>query len=196
MSSVLLNGTPHLKLCYQRPVHPVHWAHLLVVVVLHTTDQPHALHLPDTPNREPSVATRFRKPSTGMPQFFCFFRFPPPHCEVAFLPLTFTQRVRRDSSLPLPIFLRGLDPFLPFTQVIWDLVSDILPRWTSFFSLPTAWFSFSSPRPTCPQSSPKRLLFFAAFWKPLLLGSDCLALSLFPSFSDRQLQAPFLNFSL
>ena len=30
---------------------------------------------------------------------------PLPHCQMAFLPLTFTQRVRRDSFLPPPIFL-------------------------------------------------------------------------------------------
>ena len=36
---------------------------------------------------------------------FVFFWFPPPHCQVVFLPLTFTQRARRGSSLPLPIFL-------------------------------------------------------------------------------------------
>ena len=38
----------------------------------YTTDHPHALHLPDAPNRKPSVATWFRKPSTGMLQLLCF----------------------------------------------------------------------------------------------------------------------------
>ena len=36
------------------------------------TDHPHALHLPDTLNRDPSVATWFQKPSTGMSQLLCF----------------------------------------------------------------------------------------------------------------------------
>ena len=45
--------TPNLKLCIQRSLHPVHWHRLLVVISLHHC--PHALHLPGTPNREPSV---------------------------------------------------------------------------------------------------------------------------------------------
>ena len=49
---------------------------------------------------------------------FVLFRFPPPHCQTAFLPLTFTQRVRRDSSLPL----------LPVAQFFWDLVGSLPTR--------------------------------------------------------------------
>ena len=49
---------------------------------------------------------------------------------VAFPPVAFVQMVRRDFSSPLPIFLQGFGPMLPFLQPFWDLVSDFPPRWT------------------------------------------------------------------
>ena len=46
---------------------------------------------------------------------------------MAVRPSTFTQRVRRDSSLTLPIFLRRLGPLLQFAKLFWDLVADPIP---------------------------------------------------------------------
>ena len=65
-----LDGALYVKLCIQRPVHPVHWP-----LHLWTTDHPHAPHLQDTPKREPCVATWFQKPSGGMPKLVCFSDF-------------------------------------------------------------------------------------------------------------------------
>ena len=59
------------------------------------------------------MVTWSRNPSADMPQLFVFFRFPPADRQVALLPIAFTGRVRRDSSLPLPILLRGRDPPFP-----------------------------------------------------------------------------------
>ena len=49
-------------------------------------------------------------------------RYPPHHHMLTFLPLSFTQRVRRNSSLTLPTFLRSFGPLFPIGQFFCDLV--------------------------------------------------------------------------
>ena len=85
-------------------------------------DHPHALRLPEAPNKEPSVATRFRKPSTGMHQI-----------STLGLPGAFSSncwRRRRDTSLSVPVFFEIFAPWVPFLQTLWDLVADFPPWWT------------------------------------------------------------------
>ena len=130
------------------PLHPVshtsHASHLLGLIELH--------HRPTArttcvfvPNNEPSVATCFQKPSTGIPQLLCFSDS---HalCHMALLlPLTLhSEGWQRDSSLPLPIILGGFWPF-----------ASITPRYLqSGFWLPSntdndAVCAFPYPLPCC-----------------------------------------------
>ena len=76
-----------------------------------TTAQPHAPHLPAFHDKEPSVATWPLKPSAGMPQLLCSRDSHFVMQNKAFIPLAFTERVRADTSLPLPHFPRR-SPFL------------------------------------------------------------------------------------
>ena len=66
VNSALLMVRCTSSLSIQRTVHPTHWLNLLVKSC--STDHPHAPHLPGTPGKEPSVATWFLKPCTGVPQ--------------------------------------------------------------------------------------------------------------------------------
>ena len=54
---------------------------------------------------------------------FGLFSFPPSHCQMTFLPLTFTQRVRRNSSLSLPIFSQQLPHTRPHVIFLEDPIS-------------------------------------------------------------------------
>ena len=48
-----------------------------------------------------------------------FLRFPPADRQVALPPVASLQRVRRDSSLPLPLFLRRFGPLNKLLQFLW-----------------------------------------------------------------------------
>ena len=62
------------------------------------------------------------------PPALVLFRFRSSDRPAAFPPIEtdFTQEVRRDSSLPLPILLLRIGPPLPLLQPFWGLVSDLL----------------------------------------------------------------------
>ena len=58
---------------------------------------------------------------------FVLFRFLSSEGQVPFPPTTSAWRMRRHTFLPCPVFLRSLEPLLPFPQPCWDLVSDFSP---------------------------------------------------------------------
>ena len=60
-----LHGAPYLEFSIQRAVHAAQWHHLFIFFLgpicssrsSYTTDHPHALHLPETPSKDPSHAS-------------------------------------------------------------------------------------------------------------------------------------------
>ena len=93
-----------------------------------TTDQPHAPHFPAVPRREPSVATWPLNPSAGAPALM-LFRLQLFPTEMIPVPLAFTERMRNNASLPLPLLLRSSRFVLPLSESLWDLTSDLVPFW-------------------------------------------------------------------
>ena len=93
-----LDGALDLTFCLHQAVHPVQGPHLFTVI------QPPALHLPALPIQEPSVASWPLKPSAGIA--FVLLGVPLGYTEMSSVPLAFTERLRDDTSLPLPLFLR------------------------------------------------------------------------------------------
>ena len=58
------------------------------------------------------------------------FGLPLLHTEVASTPLTFTEKVRHYSSVPLPFFLRRSRFLLPLSDGLRNLPPDFVPFWT------------------------------------------------------------------
>ena len=61
------------------------------------------------------------------------------HAEVAPVPLALAEKVRDNSPLPLPLFLRSFRFLLPIFEILWDLPSDLVPFWAMkkpVFSVP------------------------------------------------------------
>ena len=61
---------------------------------------------------------------------FVLLGLPLCHSEVASKPLAFTERVRDDTSLPLPLFLRRSRLLLPLSEGLRNLLPDFVPMWT------------------------------------------------------------------
>ena len=76
------------------------------------------------------MATWPLKRSAGMLQFFVLLGLPLCHSEVASIPLAFTERVRDDTSLPLPLFLRRSRLLLPLSEGLRNLQPDFVIFWT------------------------------------------------------------------
>ena len=51
------------------------------------------------------------------------------HAEVVPVPLAFTGRMRYNTSLPLPLLLRGSCFLLQLSEGLWNLPSDLVPLW-------------------------------------------------------------------
>ena len=58
------------------------------------------------------------------------FSLPLCHTEVASIPLTFTERVRDYTSLPLPLFLRRSRLLFPFSEGLRNIPPSFVPFWT------------------------------------------------------------------
>ena len=67
------------------------------------------------------------------------------HTEIPSVPLAFTDKMRDNTSLPLPLFLRSPLFLLQLSESLWDLLLIPLPFWTvvepvlfsMFFRLPS-----------------------------------------------------------
>ena len=95
------DGEVYLKFNIQGTVHPMHWLHS---------------------HRWQRGLGSLRRTCPNS----CAFQTPTFELTIG-SPVAFTQRVRRNSNLPLPILLRRLCSVLPISQPLWDLASDFPP---------------------------------------------------------------------
>ena len=119
-------GALHHELGTQRSVHPVHRPHL-VLIELHQLPPTRTTSTPNTPKQRAiggdvvSEAFSCHSPALYFSNSHLWtVKWP-------FPPVTSTQRVRLDSFLPPPTFLRCLGLLFPFSQPFWDLVCDFPP---------------------------------------------------------------------